>query len=131
MREEPYKILIVEDEEALSDVLVERFQNEGFNVIKAQDGEQALTMALAEQPDLILLDIVMPKMSGLEMLEKLRADERGKEIMVMMLTNLSDNESVQKAVASNAVHILVKSDWDISSIVQDVRDKLANLPKKA
>ncbi len=124
MQEESHKILIVEDDTALSDVLVERFQNEGFDVIKAKDGEEALAVALEEQPDLILLDIVMPKMSGLDVLKQLRTDERGKNIPVMMLTNLSDSESVKDALASDAVDILVKSDWDISAIVQNVRDKL-------
>lgn len=120
----PYTILIVEDEGPLSQVLVERFQNEGFNVIAAQDGEQALAMALKQKPDLIILDVVMPKMSGLSMLQGLRADDAGKDIPVIILTNLSDTETVKNALAGGAAQILVKSDWEISSIVQNVRDLL-------
>jgi adenylate cyclase len=126
MQESPYTILIVEDEEPLSQVLVERFQNEGFNIISAKDGEEALATALEKKPDLIILDIVMPKMSGLSMLKELRTNEAGKDLPVIILTNLSDTETVNQALTGGATEILVKSDWDISSIVQNVREKLEN-----
>lgn len=125
MQDSPHKILIVEDEGPLSQILIERFQNEGFNVIGAADGEQALAMALEQKPDLIILDIVMPKMGGLSMLKELRATEAGKDMQVIILTNLSDADTVNQALAGGATQILVKSDWDISGIVKNVRDKLS------
>lgn len=74
------KILIVEDEESLLKTLGEKFTLEGFEVVKAQNGVEGLRVALQEHPDLILLDIVMPVMGGMEMLGKLRQDDWGKNV---------------------------------------------------
>jgi DNA-binding response OmpR family regulator len=122
---EPSTLLIVEDEEPLLEVLKERFENEGFQVIFAQNGEEALQMALTQHPDIILLDIVMPKMSGLQMLKELRAHEEGKTVPVMILTNLNDAESIKEGLGQGAYDILVKADWQIGDIVQNVKDKLS------
>lgn len=118
------KILIVEDEGPLSDLLKDRFEDEGFKVTVANDGEKGLAMALSEKPDLILLDIIMPKINGLSMLKQLRASDSGKTVPVMVLTNLSDPESVKEALANGAHDILVKADWSIGDIVRGVKDKL-------
>lgn len=125
MTDTVHKILIVEDEEPLLEVLKERFENEGFNVVTAKNGEEALTVALAERPNLIILDIVMPKMSGLDMLKNLRGHEEGKTVPVMVLTNLNDAESIKEALGHGAYDILVKADWPIGDIVQNVKDKLS------
>ena len=78
------KILIVEDERALRDILVTRFQNEGFDVISAEDGGKGLVVALEKKPDIILLDIMMPNVSGIDMLRQLRTYEDGKNMSVIV-----------------------------------------------
>lgn len=124
MEANSYKILVVEDEEAISDVLSERLKNEGFAVVVASDGEQGLAMAESEKPDLILLDILMPKKGGLSMLQELRASEYGKNIPVMMLTNLSDTEDVNKALEAGAFGYMVKADWKIAEVVASIWTQL-------
>lgn len=125
MQAQTKKILIVEDEAPLSNVLSERLSNEGFTVFVAADGEQGLAMALDHKPDLVLLDILLPKMGGLSMLKELRTHEEGKTIPVMMLTNLNDTEDVNEALAAGAYDYLVKSDWNIADLVDNIRNKLA------
>lgn len=118
------KILVVEDEEALSEVLKERFENEGFDVFVARDGEKALQLAMEKQPDLILLDIIMPKLDGLSMLKQLRGFDWGKGIRVIVLTNVNDSKQVHEALSLGARDFLVKSDWLISDLVTSVRTQL-------
>lgn len=117
------KILIVEDDHALRAALRDKLARERFVVLEAKDGEEGLKVALDEQPDLILLDIVMPKMDGLTMLGQLRKDPWGKEAHVIVLTNLSDGESVSKSLENAAFDYLVKSDWKLEDIVQKIRDR--------
>lgn len=125
MPEEAKKILIVEDEISPLKALVAKFSREGFNVLQAEDGETGLRLALQEHPDLILLDIILPKMDGLTMLKKLREDERGTKVPVILLTNLSDSQKVAEAVEHHACDYLVKSDWPLEAVVQKVKEKLA------
>lgn len=117
-------VLIVEDEEPIMNALVDKFGFEDFNVLKANDGEEGLKVALKEKPDIILLDIIMPKTDGLEMLRKLREDEWGSEVPVFMLTNLSDMHKISEAMQYGMSGYLVKSDWKLDDVVQKVRDKL-------
>ncbi|HKX72410.1 MAG TPA: response regulator [Candidatus Saccharimonadales bacterium] len=118
------KILVVEDELALSQVLSDRFTEEGFDVQTAADGEEGLQKATTWQPDLVLLDIVMPKMDGMTMLHKLRADPVGKTMPVILLTNLSDTEDVYDAMANGVYDFLVKSHWDLEDLIHEVQAKL-------
>lgn len=123
--DKPQKVLIVEDEEALSEVLKERLENEGFHVIVAGDGAEGLLVALDQQPDIILLDIIMPKLDGLSMLKQLQTYDAGKNIPVIIMTNLSDSKEVHEALASGARDFMVKSDWAISDLVASIRKQLA------
>lgn len=118
------KILIIEDERTLLQALEQKFQSEGYDVISAKNGEEGLDVALSHHPDLILLDIVMPKMDGLSMLEKLRDDEWGKTAQVIMLSNLSDAEKVESATKYDVHDYLVKSDWKIQDVLKKVKEKL-------
>lgn len=118
------KVLIAEDEASLLNVLVDSFTIEGFTVLSAANGEEALSLVLKEHPDMILLDIQMPVMDGLEMLEKLRQDEWGKSAEVILLTNFSDAGKVAEAAEKGAYDYLVKSDWKIEEIVEKVKNKL-------
>ncbi len=122
--EQKKKILIVEDEPALRNVLIDKFSNEGFEVIQARDGEEALKTALAEHPDLILLDILLPVMDGMTMLTHLREDVWGKDVHVMLLSNLNTIGTVAKAVELGSYEYLVKSDWKLEDIVHKVRSVL-------
>src|SRR5687767_10457400 len=92
------KVLIIEDEKPLANMLSSKLKDEGFEVDIAGDGEQGLKRCLEWLPDLVLLDIVMPKMDGMTMLRKLRDEEKGKNIHVILLTNLSDTSKVYEAV---------------------------------
>lgn len=117
-------ILIVDDEQPLLDALEFKFEQEGFTVLTANNGEEGLSTALAKRPDMILLDIIMPKMDGLTMLGKLRENVWGKTAKVIMLTNLSDWSNTSKAVEHDVHDVLVKSDWKISDVVTQVKKKL-------
>jgi DNA-binding response OmpR family regulator len=118
------KILIVEDEESLLNVLVDKFTAEKFVVFSAKNGFEGLDIALKEKPDIILLDIVMPKMDGLTMLRELREDESGKNIKVIILTNLSGEDSMAEAMDNGSFGYLIKSDWKIEDLVKKVEEKL-------
>lgn len=117
-------ILVIEDEIPLQSALAEKLSHEGFAVLNAKNGEEGLDTALRLHPDLILLDIVMPKMDGIAMLKKLRVDAWGKKARVIMLTNLSDNEKVAEAMKNQAFDYLVKSDVKIAEIIEKIKAKL-------
>jgi len=118
------KILIVEDEEPMLRSLSDKFSDEGFDVVVAKDGEEALEVALTTAPDIILLDIILPKMDGMTMLKKLREDEKGANVPVILLTNLDYSVGVAKAIESGAYDYLVKTDWSLEDVVNKVKEKL-------
>ncbi|MFH1173178.1 MAG: response regulator [bacterium] len=126
MREENLNktILIAEDEPALLRVLSDSFQDAGFKVLEAEDGQKALDLALSSHPDCLLLDILMPKMDGLTVIEKLRQDEWGKTAYIVVLTNFSDSQKVAKATENYVFDYLVKQDWKIEDIVKEIKTKL-------
>jgi len=115
------KILVVEDEPTLTTALVDKFTAEQFTVLAAKNGQEGLTMALAEHPDLILLDIVMPVMDGMTMLAELRKDEWGKGVKVILLTNLSDPQKMSDSIAKDVAGYLIKSDWKLNDLVSEVK----------
>lgn len=118
-------ILIVEDEEPMLQDLVNKFNLEGFLVFEAKDGEEGLDLALKKHPDIILLDIVMPKMDGMTMMKKIREDKKwGKEVPVIILTNLSDPGNVSEAANFEVYDFLVKTDWRLDDVVRLVKQKL-------
>ena len=120
------KILIVEDEESMLNAISAYLETQEFVTLIAKDGEEGLVIALKEHPDLILLDILMPKMDGMIMLQKLRKDEWGKGAPVIILTNVSPNaNSVINSVLQNEpAYYLVKSDVKLEGIVDKVREVL-------
>ncbi|MEI7424623.1 MAG: response regulator [Candidatus Staskawiczbacteria bacterium] len=117
-------ILIVEDDIHLIKVLNKKLSSEGFIVIDASNGQEGLQKAETEHPDLILLDIVMPVMDGLTMLKKLREKEWGKQIKVILLTNLSDEEKVIEEEGLGHSDYLIKADWSLEDIVKKIKEKL-------
>ena len=121
------KILIIEDEEMLAKTMSERLVLEGFDVSIALDGIQGLQMALSEHPDLILLDLILPKLDGLSMLKKLRDDSWGHQAKVIILSNLSDPRGITKGVdiGLNDVSLyLVKTDWSLDNMIAKIRERL-------
>jgi two-component system alkaline phosphatase synthesis response regulator PhoP len=117
-------VLVVEDEHPLRKVLSEKFTEEGFRVSNARNGLEGLVKAAKEHPDMILLDIVMPKMDGITMLSKLRKTRWGKNAEVVLLTNLSDTSKVAAGFTRGVYSYLVKSDWKLNDVVKLVRKKL-------
>ncbi len=118
------KILIVEDEISLLKALEEKFVHEGFEVLKARNGEEGLQKALEAKPDIILLDIIMPKMDGITMIKELRKDAWGRDAKIILLTNLSSPEAVTEAIQHNVYDYLVKTNWKLESIVMKVKTML-------
>jgi CheY-like chemotaxis protein len=117
-------ILIVEDDQFLLEILRDVFSKAGFNVILSRNGEEGLKTVLEKNPDLILIDILMPKMDGITMLQKIRENPQGKNIPAIVLTNLNDNETINKALESGAYDFLVKSDWEPKDLVNRAKEKL-------
>lgn len=124
MADQKKTILVVEDEAPMQLVLRDILTVEGYTVLEAKNGIEGLELALSAHPDLILLDILMPKMDGLEMLKKLREDEWGKKAPVIVLTNLSDNEDVAKAVEEDVFEYFVKTDIKIAEVIERIRAKI-------
>ena len=128
MTEEQIKtILVVEDDPPVLKTLVDKLTEEGFRIIEAHDGEEGLMIADRDHPDLILLDIVMPKMDGMTMLKKLRQEnEWGKSVPIILLTNLSpDEEKINKGITEDEpAYYLIKTNWSLNDVVQKVRERL-------
>jgi DNA-binding response OmpR family regulator len=118
---EKKKILIVEDDALILDTLAGRFQEEGFYVTAVADGTKALESAFEGHPDIILLDIVIPEMDGMAVLNALRKDEWGKKVPIILLTNFSDSARVAEAISYDVYDYLVKADWKIDGLVQKVK----------
>jgi len=114
------KILIVEDERRFREMLSSIFNSEGFSVISASNGEEGLKIAESEIPDVILLDIILPKKDGFEVLEGLKKKNRLSKIPVIVLTNLEDNRDVQRALSLGAYTYLVKANYTLDEIVEKV-----------
>jgi len=119
------KILVVEDESAVNYALSLKFNLiKGVELFFAKDGEQGLNMALEKKPDLILLDIIMPKMDGIEMLKKLRQDNWGKNVKVIILSNLSHTDREREARELGVEDYIIKAEWELEEVVKLVESKL-------
>lgn len=117
-------ILIVEDEPSLADALEKAFRHCGFSVCVAKNGEDGLECMRTTRPDVVLLDVFMPVMNGIEMLERLRKEEKWKDVPVVMLSNANEPEKVTRCLEYGAFDFLVKSDWDMKDIVAKVQERL-------
>ncbi len=115
------KVLVVEDDSKMRRVLVDELKKNNFVVIEAENGQEGLETALKDQPDLILLDITMPVMDGLTMLNKLREEEGGKKVQVIVLTNSGDLGKIAEAVERGICSYLVKSDITTEDLVGRVK----------
>ncbi|MBP9802482.1 response regulator [Patescibacteria group bacterium] len=129
MSETRAKILLIEDEEMLANMYEVKFQNEGFEITKALDGASGLELAKSIQPDLVLLDVIMPKMDGFSVLKSIREDASIKDLPVILLTNLGQDEDVQKGKELGVVGYLVKANVTPAEVVEAAKRELAKLGK--
>jgi DNA-binding response OmpR family regulator len=120
------KIMIVEDDPTLRDIYTTRFMAEGYEVVSASDGEAALSTAVKEKPDLILLDIMMPKISGFDVLDILRATPETKETKIIVMSALSQTADIEKGKNLGASAYLVKSQVTLTEVVDKVKQVLAS-----
>jgi len=114
------KILICEDETTLAKVLQEKFEREEFSAITVSNGDEIIPSAKKINPDIILLDLVMPKLDGLQALALMKKDNDLKNIPVIVLSNLNDDEKIKKALALGAIDYVVKSNHPINEVVEKV-----------
>ena len=117
------KILIIEDDKSLQNALVEMLTQEKYEVVSAFDGEEGLRKAKDEKPDLILLDIILPKKDGYEILAEIKKGEE-KNIPILILTNLGEIDNVQKALDLGATTFMVKSDFSLKDVLEKVKENL-------
>jgi DNA-binding response OmpR family regulator len=120
------KILLVEDDPILSKMYVTKFEIEGFEMLTAFDGEEGLKKAMEEEYHLLILDLMMPRLSGTELLTQLRSTEKGKDKLVIVITNLMDKEEQEKVKALGVYQILTKAEITPGELVT-VTKKALNL----
>lgn len=118
------KILVVEDETFLVKIYANRLKKEGFASRVAMDGEEALRAVPEFKPDLVLLDIMLPKLNGFEVLQRLRADPRSKDLPVLVLSNLGQEGDMKRAAALGAIDYMVKANVSIQDVVARIRRAL-------
>ena len=124
MPTKPTRVLVVEDETFLVKIYSVKLKKEGFEVFIATDGESAVKMAFEVKPDIILLDLILPKMNGFEALEKMRTNPDLKKTPVIVLSNLGQDEDVKRAEALGATDYLVKANFSIQEVIAKIRATL-------
>lgn len=124
MADKKYKVLIVEDEKMLADMYATKFVMEGFLAVTANDGAEGLTKLKEEKPDMVLLDVIMPKLDGFAVLKKLRDNDDFKKLPVILLTNLGQDEDIKKGQKLGATDYFVKANHTPAEVVNKVRSVL-------
>jgi two-component system, OmpR family, alkaline phosphatase synthesis response regulator PhoP len=128
MPEGAKRILLAEDDRFLRRAAEARLRQQGFEVLTATDGEEALRVARAEHPDLVLLDVVMPQLQGFDVLKALKRDTITSRIPVIVLSNLGQEHDVEQAIALGAEAYLVKAHLSLQDLVQKIDATLASEP---
>lgn len=118
------KILFIEDESALQRAVSEVLKESGYLVLSALDGEGGLRMAQEGKPDLVLLDLILPKKDGFEVLAELKKDDSTKNIPVIILTNLEGSKDVERALELGATTYLVKTNYRLEEVIEKVKQVL-------
>ena len=124
------KILIIEDEIALRSALSIKLKKEGFLVLEAQNGRQGLDLAVSQKPDLVLLDIIMPGMNGLDVLRDMKSNAGLVNVPVIVLTNLPEENAKEKVKELGGTEYLVKSNVPLEDLVVKIKTYLATPPKE-
>lgn len=117
-------VLLVEDDVFLSGIYQKKFEMEGYKVTSVDNGEKVLPEAKKKMPDIIMLDILLPKMDGFTVLSKLKEDEQVKNIPVILLTNLGQKDDVEKGLQMGAVDYLIKAHFKPSEVVDKIKSVL-------
>lgn len=118
------KILFIEDEQSLQKTFGDVLKREGYEIISALDGEVGLRLIKSEKPDLVLLDLILPKIHGLEVLEEIKKDPETKNIPVIILTNIERAKDVERALELGATTYLVKTSYALKDIVNKIKKTL-------
>ena len=121
-----YRILIVEDDPFLLSMYSTKFEMNNFKVFSADDGAKGLELAGSVVPDIILLDIILPKIDGFTVLKKLKEDSKTNHIPVILLTNLNQKEDIEKGLALGAKDYLIKAHFMPSEVVDKIRKIISN-----
>lgn len=124
------KILVIEDEKALVEVLRDEFTLHNFDVVVAYNGEDAMKQMRAELPDFILLDLLLPRKDGFEILQEKQKDKTIRDIPVLVLSNLGQGDDVERAITLGAVDYFIKTQHPINEIVKKVQYILSGVAKK-
>jgi DNA-binding response OmpR family regulator len=124
-------ILVVEDDDSIRDIIVTTLKMGKFNSITAVNGKEGVEMALAQHPDLILLDLLMPVMGGMEAFKEIRQDAWGATVPVIILTNLNatNEDLVEGIVTLKPAYYLIKTDWKVNNVLEKIREILAKSKK--
>ena len=126
MADKKIKILLIEDDSFLSGMYDTKLKLEGFDVVLAEDGAKGLELAVSQGPDIILLDIILPKMDGFTALKHLKDNTETKKIPVILMTNLGQKEDVERGIALGAQDYLVKAHFMPSEVVEKIRQYLGS-----
>ena len=118
------KILIIEDDQRINKVYTAKLLIEGIEVFTALDGEEGLRRIYDEKPDLILLDLMLPKKSGFEILKEIKKDEKVKDIPVLILSNLAQEKEIEEGLALGAQDYLVKTNYSIQQVMEKIKKTL-------
>ncbi|HSH31652.1 MAG TPA: response regulator [Candidatus Saccharimonadales bacterium] len=118
------KVLLVEDDINLRDIYSARFAAEQYNILTASDGEEALATAVRERPDLIILDVMMPKISGFDVLDILRSTPETKDTKIIMMTALSQDSDKQRGESLGVNKYLIKSQVTLEDVVNAAKEAL-------
>lgn len=119
-------ILVVEDEATLLKALVFDIQRGGYNVLQGTNGEEGLKLALDKHPDLIITDLKMPKMDGMTMLKEIRKDEWGKNVPIIVLTNMDTEDNVKVGLENSVYDFLTKSNTTLDDLLKQVKQRLSS-----
>jgi len=117
-------ILIIEDESALQKTLGETLSQEGYEVLSALNGQDGLQLAQSKKPDLVLLDLILPKLHGFDVLKRMKGDPKTKAIPVIVLTNLEGIEDIEKALELGATTYLVKANYSLNELTTKIKQVL-------
>ncbi|HPN81197.1 MAG TPA: response regulator [bacterium] len=123
-KDQQIKLVIVEDDIFLADLYRTKFELEGMSVLVAYDGEKGMELIEKNVPDIVLLDLILPKMSGFLVLEKMKTTKKLKDIPVILLTNLSQKADVEKGLKMGADDYLIKAHFMPSEVVNKIKEKV-------
>jgi DNA-binding response OmpR family regulator len=116
------KVLLIEDDKFLRTVLEKKLLAEGFEVISAVDGDEALEKIISDKPDIILLDIILPKKSGFLVLENIKKDPELRKLPVIIISNLGQEEDIQKGLSLGAIEYFVKAKISLDDVVKKIKE---------